>query len=109
LKHLKETLGSPAYASRTRYDRTIANIEECFKPSDVHFGLYETMFEVSELDRLSDFVGLPSAGDLIGERVNVSPKSGEMTTEMLSEIKQVYADVYAFCNDRFPKTKEVWR
>lgn len=86
LKHLSETLRSPSYVSRTQYDRTIANIEECFEPSDVYFGLYETMFEASELDRLSNFVGLPAAGDLISERVNVSPKKGEMTLEMAAEI-----------------------
>lgn len=109
LEHLCMVLRSPAYVSRSRYDRTVVNLEECFPPEDLYFGLYETMFEPAELQRLSKFVGIASDASKVNQRVNVSPKQGEISPDMVAKIKETYAEVYNFCNERFPRTLEVWR
>lgn len=109
LVHLSGILRSPACMARTRYDKTITNLEACFPTEDLHLGLYEIMFEPAELERLSQFVGIPVSGNLVNDRVNVSPKQGVMTQEMFDEIKQTFSEVYSYCHDRFPMTREIWQ
>lgn len=110
IDHLRRAFDTEQMQIRTRYQDTIANLEQVFPPEDIWLGLYETMFSEMEVQKISDFLGIPSNLDFTDRRVNVSPKDEISISEAtVSQIKDFYSDVYCYCNERFPITKQVWR
>lgn len=96
-------------ALRTRYDRTVAEIEAVFAPSEVHYGIYEEMFADTELARLSAFCGVPFAPGHVARKVNVSEVSVPISDAACARIATHYREVYDFAARRFPQTKGLWR
>ena len=94
---------------RTRYQATIANLESVFPPEDLWFGLYETLFSEPEVNRLSEFLGVETNHAFAKKQVQVSPKTKpELDAETKQLLRDFYADVYEYCYERFPSTREVW-
>ena len=95
-------------AALTRYDHTLAAIESSFSPADSFVALYEELFAPGELGRLSAFLGVPPDHNMIGIRVNRTDKQGRLDADLVEELKDFFAPVYAACNTRFPQTGELW-
>ena len=93
---------------RTRYDRTVKNLRAVFSETELHFGLYETMHEETELQRLSDFLGINIDRAKIHERYNVSPKFQSVSPEAKILVRQFYSEVYDFCRKEFPEARSHW-
>lgn len=94
--------------ARTRYDRTIAAVEQAFDTADVHMALYEELFTPAEIDRLSAFLGVPADHGMADTRVNRTEKEDVLDPGLVDEIKLYFRNVYAVCHDRFPQTRALW-
>jgi hypothetical protein len=106
--HLALTYKNKRNSPVTRYDLTIQTLEEVFDPSDIYFGIFETMFSDGEIRRLSSFLGIEIPGNARQEKVNKSPKQRNLTHFLRQKIATHYECVYQYCNDRFPVTREAW-
>ncbi len=93
---------------RTSYNETIANAYEVFDESKVYIGIYENMFEVSELEKLSQFLQVPVNHSFVSVGVNKTEKKGEEDSSLDMEIRSAYADVYEYCYAKFPVTRDLW-
>ncbi|NKI36430.1 hypothetical protein HFP89_14765 [Wenzhouxiangella sp. XN79A] len=108
--HLRRAFRSDQMQFRTRYQQTITNLEAVFPREDTWIGLYETMFSEPEVRQLSAFLGIPANLDFTKNRVNASPKhQSSLDPGTAAMIRDFYSDVYDYCNERFPQTKELWR
>jgi hypothetical protein len=95
--------------NRSRYEQTIAAMERIFEPEQAYIGVYEDMFELSELGQMSDFLGIECREGVILQEHNVSPKRDGLDSEILAEMARSFAETLSFCRQRFPKTQQLWR
>ena len=87
---------------RTRYEKTITNIDAVFDPKDVFYSFYEDLFTISEVQRLVDNLGIPLISPNFEERVNSSFQGEELDIELASQARQYYNETYDFVFKRFP-------
>lgn len=88
-------------AVRTRYDRTMAQLEKVFAPEELHYEFYERLFTEEAVRRIEGFLGIDAAPPDFGRRSNASPKSGGLSEAAMREVAQAYAPVYADAAARF--------
>lgn len=93
---------------RTRYDKTISELEKVIPQKNLYFGLYETLMTKKGIAGISDYLELPPNYDFANTKVNVSPKSSALADKTTAIVAHEYRDVYDFCADRFPQTKTLW-
>ena len=106
---LRVAYRSERISLRTNYHRTIVEIEKVFDPRDIYFGIYEEMFSAVNIEKLSQFCGVPT--NLAGgaKMVNAGNDRAPIDFELAKEISDFYSDVYDFCGNRFPQTKLLWK
>ena len=93
---------------RSSYRDTVDRIRACFGEDEYHLGFYETMFQADELARLGTFLGIDTSGFDVGRRVNHTSKSFTYPNEFLAEMKESYADNYAFATQDLGLPPEIW-
>ena len=100
----------PMYADRTRYDVTMERLEQVFARDDVHYGFYERLFSAETLRPLCAGLGIDYHEPDPGRRVNESPKTEELPEDVVREIAQHFAPVYAAVAARFASVdlQDVW-
>jgi hypothetical protein len=102
----------PMYEQRTRYDLTMAALEQAFAREDVFYDFYERLFSRETLERLCAFLGIDFHEPDFGRQVNVSPKEGgvALPEETVRTIARHFAPVYAAVQRRFPDVDlvELW-
>ena len=94
---------------RTRYDHTLNNVYATFDPNDVYVGVYENMFEKDQVTKMSNFFGIDENFEFTKVRVNKTKSKVENMPKLESTIKDYYLEVYEYCNDLFPVTRELWK
>ncbi len=100
---LRKLTDDDQYARRTRYDATIARLDEAFGPEAVFYGFYERLFDRGTLADLCGFLGIDFHEPDFGRQVNVSPKQdGELSDETVRAVVQRFAPVYGAVAARFP-------
>lgn len=104
---VKEYVCLKAQIARSDYKQTVHNITNAFSEHEVHFELYERLFEKTAIYKLQEFLNFELKNIDFSKRVNKSESEqmSEATREMLREY---LAPQYDFCNDRFEETKEAW-
>jgi len=105
---LREVYATEQYQFRTRYENVCENLVSVFSESELYFGFYETMFSDDEIQRLSNFLGIPANYKHREKKVNTSPKSKDMPWQLRGEIIDFYSETYAYCFEKFPITRRVW-
>ena len=105
---LKTSYKRQDYIYRTDYERTIRELETVFDERQIFYGIYEELFEKSNLRSLSDFLLVDFLPDLGHKRVNESPKINNEALGLAGEIREFYSNVYRFCRVRFPRTINLW-
>ena len=75
----------------------------------MYVGVYENMFQRKEVGDISKFLGIEENFDFTKVRVNKTKSEVENIPEIESRIQEFYNEVYEYCNDMFPVTKELWR
>lgn len=94
---------------RTRYDLTLRALHESEIPQEnVFLGLYETMFEKDNIEKLSDFLEIPPRLDVVQVRVHTSPKQHDISNEARRLVANHFKNVYHAVADSVPRAKEVW-
>lgn len=94
---------------RTRYDHTLNNVYATFDPNDVYVGVYENMFEKDQVTKMSEFFGIDENFEFTKVRVNKTKSKVENMPKLERAIKEYYLEVYEYCNDLFPVTRELWK
>jgi len=100
----------PMYADRTRYDRTMANLDAVFG-DDVHVDFYERLFDRGTLRGLCSFLGIDFHEPDLDRHVNVSPKSEVgLPDEAVRSVARLFPEVYDAVAARFPDLDlgELW-
>ena len=91
------------------YDQTLNNVYAIFDPNDVYVGVYENMFERNQVSKMSKFFGIDENFEFTKVRVNKTKSMVENMPELESSIREYYSEVYEYCNDIFPVTRELWK
>lgn len=96
---------------RTKYEKTIKNIEAVFNTTDIHYEFYESLFHESSIRKITDFLDVPFIEPDLGKVVNSSPKSdSDIDKTTVKNIVNFYSETYRFCMRKFgeSKIKESW-
>ncbi len=94
--------------TRTRYDHTVQAIRESFDENDRLFAIYEDMFNADFMGRLSAFLDLDLNGMDLREKIYAG--SGiRLPKAQYDTCRDFHSEVYAFCAEAFPMTRELWR
>ena len=88
---------------RTRYEKTINNLEKIFDVDDIFYALYENLFDNETLDRLKDFLCLPNLIFDSEKIIHTNPKANklELSDNLKKDIFNFYKDTYSLCDIRF--------
>ena len=93
---------------RTRYDLIISRAVEVFGAKDIYVGIYENMFERANIEALSSFIGIEPNFEFSNVVVNKTKGSIDCDPELEYRIRRAYAEVYDYCYDRLPQTRQLW-
>jgi len=102
---------SPTVQLRSRYDLTLAALDEAFPDGRTHVMFYETMFTPEAMAALSDAVGLPPTRPALDTRRNsTDPGATPLDPAVRRTVAEHYADVYTRVAERFPHidVRAVW-
>lgn len=106
---LKRRYAVKQSAMRTRYDRTIIEVESVFKKEDVYYGFYETMFTSHSYQELSSKLGINLVMPDFDKKLNTSPKNEQMSYELSQEIAAHYSETYKFLENKFGSSVvDIW-
>ncbi|MBE9635519.1 sulfotransferase family protein [Salipiger mangrovisoli] len=96
-------------AARSRYDRTIAAIEQAFAPEDRYLCLFEDLFGPEGIAALSGFAKVPCDPSQGGQAVNARAKgAGTLPEALLAEIAAHYRPAYEAAAARLPRVRDLW-
>ncbi len=96
------------YIFRTSYQHTIARLENVFSPENIYYGIYEEMFSKEKIQQISEFLQLQPIYSHTEFKFNTTEKTEAISKQLKQQIIAYYADVYQYCNRRFPQTKTLW-
>ena len=86
---------------RTRYDKTILNLESAFDEENIFYSLYEDLFSDECISRLSKFLEIDSKIFDKSQFSNVSPRKEFLREETTALVANYYSEVYSFVEKRF--------
>lgn len=95
--------GEDTYESRTRYDHTLAVMDEVFDPGDRFVGFYEELFDESRIAEICAVLGVRYRQPDFDAVENPSPKGGSaLPDEVVRTVARHYRAVYEDVARRFP-------
>ena len=102
---------TPYFTLRTRYDNTIAALEQVFAPGEILYGFYESLFDRAEVARICAFLGIDMHEPEFDLRKNVSPKSESLDPQAERAVVAQYRETYEFIAARFgaEHVAAIWR
>lgn len=105
---LKQYYPSDHCKIRTSYHKIIPKAQEVFGADNVYVGIYENMFDLSEIEKLSAFCGVATNPDYAKVFVNKTKRAVAEDAALQAEIRQHYDDVYRYCRTEFSATNDLW-
>lgn len=106
---LKGLYKSKAVSLRTRYDRTIVELEKVFDVKNIFYNFYEDLFTKETYQQLSTFLSLDLPEPDFDLKMNASPKTGDISESLKKEVVSNYREVYEFLNLKSKgHTKSIW-
>lgn len=100
---LEEQHAEPVYERRSRYQDTIAALDQVFAPEDVHYGFYEELFDEAQLRAVTGLLGMQFQEPDTTTRRNSSTRPQEQLPDHVArKVATHYADVYEAVARRFP-------
>ena len=90
------------HALRTRYDLTLAALDEAFGPGASWLALYEQLFDRDVLADLCDRLGIDFHEPDLSHVVNASPKGDALPDDLVAEMAAHFRSVYDATALRFP-------
>jgi len=108
-KFLNKLPQSHRFIQKSVYQKTVRNLEAVFRPDQIHYGFYETLFDASFKTDLQQFLGFPLQAFDSSQVFNASPKSTVMPLALKQKLAETFSDTYTFCADRFgAQVTDVW-
>lgn len=98
----------PAMRVRTEYEQTYERLISVFGRSRVYLGFYESMFDLSELERLGEFLGLPAKPDLAMKRFRAGSYQATIDDKAMRDVAETFRPTYRYFASSFPQTKALW-
>jgi len=105
---IRKALNSPNDLQRSDYRRICSQIDSVFPADDVFYGFYETLFSSTEVERLGDFLSLPTSIFDVDERINASPRLFHYSEHDLSIFRSMADERYRFVAERFQFDLNYW-
>lgn len=101
---LNELCELPNVISNLNYRDTLCKLDSVFDQQNLHIAIYESMFSMNELDRLSSFLGLPPKPEWLSRHFNqASTSENEIISPVFPDsLKKILSEQYAYCFSRFP-------
>ena len=94
---------------RTRYDRTIVELEKVFAQDDIFYAFYETFFNQKSFSELEKFLALNLAAPDFDLIKNESHMKKPINEPLAIEAANYYAETYEFIANRFgDKATAIW-
>ena len=95
--------------SLTQYERAFENIQRAgFRPEDVFYGLYESFFNESELDRFVNFLDLPFDVAQLARKSNSTDRKASLSDDVRLQVAKTYSSTYRASKLKFPEVEELW-
>lgn len=97
--------------ARTRYDKTIQNLESVFSPEQIHYLFFEELFtneSMSKIEKWLDISPIPADFD---ERIGPGTHKVSIPEELRQSIRNHFGEVYDFCRQKFgaDKVTSLWK
>ena len=100
-QHLLDVYRSEQFTTRSRYDRTVAEIEEAFPSDAVAYAFFEELFSEDTVRRLCDQLGLNYKAPRFEQTVKTTKGNSQLSDAASAEIARHLAPVYAFAARRY--------
>jgi hypothetical protein len=94
---------------RTNYHSTLQSLDAAFEQDEIGIFLYENMFSLSVMERVSEFIGIKIQPDRALILSNEGKKGPHIPEECLAKCARAYKDVYFEIEKRYPVVIELWR
>lgn len=109
--HIKQNYASEDYEIRTRYDKTIKNIEAVFDHNEIHYAFYEELFTNHSIEEICNYLKIPFTQPDFTRYPNKSATRNGTPEALKQEIATFYKPVYKFISERFgeEKIKKIWK
>ena len=106
-----DALSRPGVIARTSYHQTIKNLEQVFDDGQVHFEIYEDMFNHLAMNRLETFINrkFSVSPDFEERRGMVTSDYWALPAYLADLAVETFHDQYEYCYERFPKTTNLWK
>ena len=93
---------------RTRYEKTIKNLESVFHSENIFYAVFEKFFNKKSMLDLGNFLELKDFSPKIDEKINYTiKKEGKIKEDVARKLVNYYSETYYFCDSRFD-VKELW-
>lgn len=94
----------PLYERWSRYETTMANLEQVFERSEICYGFYEELFDVAEVRRICDVVGVRFRPPDLERRANVSAARSvdALPDDVVAAVARHLRATYEAVAERFP-------
>jgi hypothetical protein len=108
---IEHTYDSYPVAVRTRYDKTLRNIESAFETDQVGYFFFEELFTEKAMDDLSGLLGISAVPAIFSQRVRSATRKVNVPLELRKKIRSHYDPVYLFCKQKFGEDRlsSVWK
>ncbi len=99
----------PEVSMRTRYDRTVTELEKAFPKQDIFYGLYENFFNPASYAKLGQFLDMELQTPEFDTRRNVSLMKGLIQPDLAADVAKHYSATYDFVSSRFgAQVRDLW-
>jgi hypothetical protein len=107
---LRELSRSDAFEMRTSYGLTIETLKMVFPCEDVFLTTFEELLcgDLSELYRLTDFLGLELIEELRSRQVNATPTGIDVSISTVRGIAEHYREVYEYVDHNIFRVGNIW-
>lgn len=108
---LASALDRPGIMFRTRYDLTLASLDEAFGDGEVLLLFYEELFQDSSVAGICRFLDVDVRPADFSTRVNAAPDTGEIDPEFRRAARERLDVVYQTCAERFGRDRmqSLWK
>lgn len=108
---LRKYFGSEQANFRTRYDKTMKEIEAVFDEKDIKYVFYEELFTTKTIQEVCDFLAIEFEIPELEKRINVSVKTMKLPESLARDIANFYEIVYRQLSLKFgvEKMQRLWK
>ena len=100
---------SPSVKKRTLYQNTVYELLNAFDRKDCFFQIYEKLFEVDELIKMSDFLGVDVNLKYRETKINAAEKQNYSVSQRTKKtIATAFSDTYVFAEKFGFNIKDYW-